>query len=169
MLHWPGSHPLEDTFAAFEQLQAQGKIRAYGVSNFDEDELEAAVKVAGPGRIACNQVLYHLAERHIEQAVLPACERHGVSLVAYSPFGSGDFDDKAPALLDVANRHRATPRQVALAFLTRRETVFTIPKAATVEHALENAAADRLKLSENDFAVLDASFPMRVRSHLPVI
>ena len=91
LLHWPGSHPLEDTLEAFAELESAGKIRAFGVSNFDERELAEAVSIAGDGRIACNQVLYHLGQRRIEHAVVPFCETRGVSVVGYSPFGSGGF------------------------------------------------------------------------------
>src|SRR5690242_12896919 len=82
LLHWPGSHPLEETIAAFERLVEAGKIRAWGLSNFDEEDLEEALRLAGPGRIACDQVLYHLQERAIEHAVLPWCAAHRVALVA---------------------------------------------------------------------------------------
>ncbi len=91
LLHWRGSYQLEDTVAAFDQLIAAGKIRSWGVSNFDTDDLNELLAVAGEGRIACNQVLYHLQERAIEHAVIPWCERHGVAVVAYSPFGHNDF------------------------------------------------------------------------------
>ena len=91
LLHWRGEHPLEDTFAAFEQLRRAGKILSWGVSNFDEPDLEEALEIAGEGRIACNQVLYHLEERAIEHAVLPWCEEHGVAVVAYSPLGHGQL------------------------------------------------------------------------------
>ena len=91
LLHWRGQHPLEDTIAAFEQLQREGKILSWGVSNFDVPDLEEAWEIAGEGRLACNQVLYHLQERAIEHAVLPWCEEHGVAVVAYSPFGHGHF------------------------------------------------------------------------------
>src|SRR5262249_39735747 len=91
LLHWPGRHPLEQTIAGFEQLLGDGKIRSWGVSNFAVDDLEKALAIAGPGRIACNQVLYHLGERAIEHRVLPWCVRHGVKVVGYSPFGSGRF------------------------------------------------------------------------------
>ena len=115
---------LEDTIAAFEALKADGKILSWGLSNFDEDHLEAARRIAGDGRIACNQVLYHLEERGIEHAVIPWCAANGVAVVAYSPFGSGDFPAPRSAggkvLADIAGAHGATPRQVALAFLTRR-------------------------------------------------
>src|SRR5262245_29214836 len=91
LLHWPGSHPLEDTIAGFEALRETGKIRAWGVSNFDEEELEHALSLAGPGIIACNQVLYHLEERAIEHAVLPWCEKNGIAVVGYTPFGVRAF------------------------------------------------------------------------------
>ena len=90
LLHWRGSYPLEDTVAAFEELIAAGKIKSWGVSNFDVDDLDELLAVAGKGKIACNQVLYHLKERAIEHGVMPRCERHGVAVVAYSPFGHGE-------------------------------------------------------------------------------
>ncbi|HMK71844.1 MAG TPA: aldo/keto reductase, partial [Myxococcaceae bacterium] len=91
LLHWPGPHPLEETIAAFEELERAGKIRAFGVSNFDVDDLEEAHRIAGPRRLACNQVLYHLGARDIEARLISWCVRHGVAPVGYSPFGSGDF------------------------------------------------------------------------------
>jgi diketogulonate reductase-like aldo/keto reductase len=163
LLHWRGSYPLADTVAAFEELERAGKIRSWGVSNFDADDLDELLDVSGEGRIACNQVLYHLKERAIEYAVIPWCERHKVAVVAYSPFGHDDFPSpksKAGELLQqLADAHRATPRQVALAFLTRKTTVFAIPKASNVEHATENAGAGDLLLNESEIAALDAAFP----------
>src|SRR5215831_7637783 len=100
LLHWPGPHPLAETLRAFEKLVSDGKIRFFGLSNFDADELETAVRLAGPRRIACNQVLYHLKERAIEHEVIPACERHEIAVVAYSPFGSGDFPMRNRVLAD---------------------------------------------------------------------
>jgi diketogulonate reductase-like aldo/keto reductase len=163
LLHWRGSHPLEETVAAFEQLLADGKIRSWGVSNFDTDDLEEMLAVAGAGRIACNQVLYHLKERAIEHAVLPWCRRHEVALVAYSPFGHSDFPSprsKAGQTLQaVADNRGVSPRQVALGFLTRDPAVLAIPKAATPEHAADNAAAGQLTLDEREIAAIDAAFP----------
>jgi diketogulonate reductase-like aldo/keto reductase len=163
LLHWRGSYPLAETVAAFEQLASSGKIRSWGVSNFDADDLEEMLAVAGNGRIACNQVLYHLGERAIEHAVIPWCEAHGVAVVAYSPFGHNDFPQprsKAGEVLQkIADVHKATPRQVALAFLTREPSVFAIPKASTPEHAAENAAAGDLVLSGEEIAALDKAFP----------
>jgi diketogulonate reductase-like aldo/keto reductase len=174
LLHWPGSHPLEDTVAGFEELAAAGKIRAYGVSNFDEQELAAALRIAGPGRIACNQVLYHLEERRIEHAVLPFCESHGIALVGYSPLGSGHFPKarsrRGRVLAEIAGRRGATARQVALSFLTRRPPLFAIPKAARPEHARENAAAGRVVLDEGELRAVEEAFPLgRRRRGVPFL
>jgi diketogulonate reductase-like aldo/keto reductase len=174
LLHWPGPHPLAETFAGFERLREQGKIVSWGVSNFDVPELEAAWKVVGEGRIACNQVLYHLEERAIEHAVLPWCEDHGIATVAYSPFGHGRFPDAhSPGgrlLQEIAARHGATARQVALRFLVRRPSLFTIPKASSPEHAVENAAAGALRLTEAELARIDAAFPLGPRPRrLPML
>ena len=163
LLHWRGSYPLEDTVAAFEDLVTSGKIKSWGVSNFDADDLDEILDVAGEGRIACNQVLYHLKERAIEHAVIPWCEQHGVAVVAYSPFGHDDFPasgSKGGAVLArIAEARRVTPRQVALSFLTRATTVFAIPKASSPEHAGENAAAGDLVLTSEEIEALDAAFP----------
>jgi diketogulonate reductase-like aldo/keto reductase len=163
LLHWRGQYPLEETVAAFDELVRAGKILSWGVSNFDADDLDELLAVAGEGRIACNQVLYHLQERAIEHSVIPWCEAHGVAAVAYSPFGHNDFPHPGSAggkvLATIAKAHGATPRQVALAFLTRRESVFAIPKASSANHAADNAAAGRLTLTPADIAVLDKAFP----------
>src|SRR5689334_5789700 len=119
LLHWRGRYALADTIAAFEELTARGLIRSWGVSNFDVDDLEEARAIAGEGKIACNQVLYHLEERGIEHGVLPWCAKHGVALVGYSPFGHNSFPrESSPGgrvLAAVGKAHGATPRQVALA------------------------------------------------------
>lgn len=164
LLHWPGLHPLEETFTAFERLSEQGKILSWGVSNFDVPDLEAAWRAGGAGRIACNQVLYNLEERAIEHAVLPWCEEHGVATVAYSPFGHGSFPNAhspgGRVLEEIAASHGATARQVALRFLVRRPSLFAIPKASSPEHAAENAGAGALRLTEAEVARLDAAFPL---------
>jgi diketogulonate reductase-like aldo/keto reductase len=163
LLHWPGRHPLADTVAGFEALVAAGKIRAWGVSNFDEEELAELLAIVPPDRVACNQVLYHLDERAIEHAVIPFCREHGIAVVAYSPFGSGSFPARRSAghrvLEDVGQRHGATPHQVALAFLLRDGRTFAIPRSADVEHARQNAAAADLVLAEEEIARIDAAFP----------
>jgi diketogulonate reductase-like aldo/keto reductase len=163
LLHWRGSYPLSETVAAFEELKSAGKIRSWGVSNFDVDDLGEILEVSGEGKIACNQVLYHLKERAIEHAVIPWCARHGVAVVAYSPFGHNDFPAPPSAggklLQKIADAHKATPRQVALSFLVRETTVLTIPKAGSAEHVAENAGAGTLTLSDSEIAALDAAFP----------
>jgi diketogulonate reductase-like aldo/keto reductase len=163
LLHWRGSYPLEDTVAAFDELIAAGKIRSWGVSNFDTDDLSELLAVAGKGKIACNQVLYHLQERAIEHAVIPWCERNGVAVVAYSPFGHNDFPSarskSGEALQAIADAHKVSARQVALSFLTRAPGVLAIPKASRAEHASDNAAAGKLKLGESEIAALDKAFP----------
>jgi diketogulonate reductase-like aldo/keto reductase len=173
LLHWRGSYALEETFAAFEELKAAGKIRAWGVSNFDVDDLEEALAIAGKDKIACNQVLYHLRERAIEHAVIPWCEKQGVAVVAYSPFGQ--MASPSPAtpggktLAEVASAHGATPRQIELAFLTRSESVFAIPKASKVAHAEENAGAGDIELTAKEIGLLDAAFPRGRAKGLPML
>jgi diketogulonate reductase-like aldo/keto reductase len=175
LLHWRGSHPLADTVAAFEQLSADGKILSWGVSNFDVDDLDEIHEIAEAGRLACNQVLYHLRERAIEHAVIPWCEENGVAVVAYSPFGHvGGFPQAHSAggrvLKTIADRHHSTPRQVALRFLTRRPTLLAIPKAAHAAHAEDNASAATLHLSEGDLAQIEAAFPLGPRPRsLPML
>ena len=164
LLHWPEDDlKLDETFEAFDRLLRAGKIRSWGVSNFDVADLEAALPYAGLGGLVCNQVLYHLWERHIEHAVLPWCESHGVAVTAYSPFGHGRFPEPGQRGWDVLARigqaHGATPRQVALGFLTRRPSLFAIPKSVTLEHTAENAAAGDLRLTAAEIDEIDAAFP----------
>jgi diketogulonate reductase-like aldo/keto reductase len=174
LLHWRGHHPLAETFAAFDDLRQSGKIRAWGVSNFDVDDLDEALRIAGPHQIGCNQVLYHPDERAIEHAVIPWCETHGVAVVAYSPFGSGQFPKPTSpggrALQHIANIHHATPRQIALAFVTRNPAVFTIPKSASPAHTADNAAAADIALTAAEIAQLESAFPRGARPRsLPMI
>jgi diketogulonate reductase-like aldo/keto reductase len=172
LLHWRGRFPVRDTIAAFEDLVRDGKILSWGVSNFDVEDLDEAMAIAGPGKIACNQVLYHLEERAIEHAVLPWCEKNSVALVGYSPFGSGSFPKSSSAggqvLARIGARHQATARQVALTWLARR--TFVIPKASKADHVAENAAAGDIVLTADDAAAIDAAFPRGRRpGGLPMI
>jgi diketogulonate reductase-like aldo/keto reductase len=175
LLHWRGSHPLEETLAAFDLLLRAGKILSWGVSNFDVTDLEEIAAIAGPGHPACNQVLYHLQERAIEHAVVPWCQEHGSAVVAYTPFGESPaaFDRQTAhgrVLCDIAQMHGATARQVALGFLLRTPEVFVIPKASDLPHVADNAAAASLVLSAEELARIDAAFPRGARkSHLPMI
>jgi diketogulonate reductase-like aldo/keto reductase len=163
LLHWRGSIPLSETVAAFDQLVSAGKICSWGVSNFDADDLDEMLEVAGEGKIACNQVLYHLQERAIEHAVIPWCAKHRVAVVAYSPFGHNEFpkagSQGGAVLQTIARRHGASVRQVALAYLAREPNVFAIPKASSADHAADNAAAGDLVLGAEDIAALDKAFP----------
>ncbi|HVY19135.1 MAG TPA: aldo/keto reductase [Bauldia sp.] len=173
LLHWRGRHPLEETVAAFEELRTEGKILSWGVSNFDVDDLAEAEAIAGDGKIACNQVLYHLEERGIEHAVIPWCEAHNVAVVGYSPFGHSSFPGPrtkgGKVLGEIASAHIATARQIALAFLARRPSLFAIPKAADPTHVADNAAAAAIRLTDAEIALLDAAFPLGRRGGLAMI
>ncbi|HWH09083.1 MAG TPA: aldo/keto reductase [Candidatus Thermoplasmatota archaeon] len=165
LLHWwSDEHPIEETMRAMGELVDRGLTRFVGVSNLDVHELEAARSALGRHRLACNQVLYHLEERGVEAEVLPWCKAHGLALVAYSPFGStGGFVDPRTArgktLADVARKLDKTPRQVALAFLTRDPCVFAIPKAERVAHVRDNAGG-AFELPAWAVEELDRAFPM---------
>ena len=165
LLHWRGPHPLAETIRAFEALRAEGAIRAWGVSNFDHDDLAEAHGIAGDGAIACNQVLYHLRERSIEHRVVPWCEQHGVPVVAYSPLGARGGFPKSKPLEQVAQQLGATPRQVALAFLARK--AFVIPKSAQAEHVEELARP--IELPADAIAAIDKAFPVAPWRGLPTL
>ncbi|HEY3777552.1 MAG TPA: aldo/keto reductase [Rhizomicrobium sp.] len=174
LLHWRGRHRLADTIAGFEALRHAGKILSWGVSNFDTGDLEEVVAIAGASALACNQVFYHLGQRGVEHEVIPWCETHQVAVTAYSPFGSGRFpkadSEGGRVLAEMARAHTATPRQVALAFLTRYPSVFVIPKAASPAHVEENAAAGALHLTESEIGRIDQAFPRGPRQReLPTL
>lgn len=174
LLHWRGPKPLAETVAAFDDLRRDGKIRAWGVSNFDVADLEELWALDAESRPVCNQVLYHLGERAIEHAVLPWCEAHDIAVVAYSPFGQGRFpkaESKAGRVLtEIASAHGATARQVALRFLLRFPDLFVIPKAGHPEHAEDNAGAGALALTATEIAQIDEVCPRGPRPRsLPMI
>ena len=165
LLHWPGSHPIEETMRALEALVAQGKTRFIGVSNFDVDELREAQASLASVPLACNQVLYHLNERGMEARVLPYCREQGIAIVGYTPFGRGRFP-RAQAQPDgllgqIAARHGKTPRQVILNFLTRDPDLFAIPKASNPAHVEENAGGAGWQLTPEETARIDAAFPVK--------
>lgn len=164
LLHWrTDQHPLQDTIEAFEQLRQDGKILSWGVSNFDVADLEDAQRSGKAPGLVCNQVLYHLEERAVEHEVIPWCERSNAALVAYSPFGHGDFPSlqtrKGRLLQEIADEIEATPRQVALSFLIRWPFSFAIPKASDENHVAENAGAGVLELTDLQIARLEEAFP----------
>ncbi len=170
LLHWRGRYPLADTVAAFASLQREGKIRSWGVSNFDVADLEEVTAIAGAP--ACNQVLYNVAERAIEHAVMPWCAAHHTAVVAYTPFGRSETVYQASTsggrvLHTIAAAHGATARQVALRFLLRDPNLFVIPKAVRLEHVADNAAAASFELSAAEIAAIDRAFKRGPRRELP--
>ncbi|MFD2183469.1 aldo/keto reductase [Rhodoplanes azumiensis] len=162
LLHWRGGVPFEETIAAFETLQRAGKIRHWGVSNLDTDDMEALFAAPGGGAVATNQVLYNPTRRGIEFDLLPWCERHKIPVMAYSPIEQGRVL-KHRALVAIAARHGATPAQVALAFALRRPGTIAIPRAGDPAHVRENRGALDLALDAQDLEALDRAFPPPVR------
>lgn len=158
LLHWRGSPPLRETVEAFEALVAAGKILHWGVSNFDIDEMTELAETPGGKACATNQVLYNLTRRGIEFDLMPWCAKRKIPIMAYSPIEQGRMLNHA-ALREVGLRHKATPAQVALAWLTRQDGVIAIPKSTTLAHVDENLAALDLKLTAADLATLDKAFP----------
>jgi diketogulonate reductase-like aldo/keto reductase len=157
LLHWPGSHPVTDTVAGFKALQQAGKIRHWGVSNFDVGEMEEVLAVGGKD-VATNQVLYNLTRRGIEYDLVPWQARHRVPIMAYSPIEQGRLAHHR-ALSDIAARHNANPAQIALAWALAQPATIVIPKAGNEPHVRENRAAADIALTPADFAALDAAFP----------
>jgi diketogulonate reductase-like aldo/keto reductase len=158
LLHWIGSVPVAETIEAFELLKRDGKIREYGVSNFDRDDMEEAFVLPGGREIVTDQVLYNLAHRGIEWDLLPWCREHGLPVMAYSPIHQGKLiRDKRLKL--VASRRGATPAQIALAWLLSQDGVVAIPKAVDLAHVRENRQALDLDLDQEDLAVIEQAFP----------
>ncbi|EUB96198.1 Aldehyde reductase [Rhizobium sp. CF080] len=162
LLHWRGEHPLAETVAGFEELRRAGKIGAWGVSNFDLDDMLELIDVPDGGNCAANQVLYNLSRRGIEYDLLPWCQERGIPVMAYSPIEQGRLA-KSSELIRIAKAYQATPAQVALAFLLERDGVIAIPKSANPDRVAENAEAVELELSEEDWTALDAAFPPPAR------
>ncbi|CDX13814.1 putative oxidoreductase [Mesorhizobium sp. SOD10] len=162
LLHWPGSVPLSETVEAFEALKAEGKVRHWGVSNFDTDEMEDLVGLPSGGNVQTNQVLYNLSRRGPEFDLAPWCAERGIPLMAYSPVEQGALARNA-RLEAVAARHNATAAQVALAWAMAQPGVIAIPKAGRQEHVRQNAAALDIALTAEDFADLDRAFPPPTR------
>lgn len=159
LLHWRGSAPLPETVAEFEKLRAAGKIRHWGVSNLDVDEMEELMDAVVGTACAANQVLYNPEHRGIEFDLLPWCAERSMPVMAYSPIGQGGRLLRSPALVAAAKRHQATPAQVAIAWTLRRSHVISIPKSGDVAHVRENAAAASIALTKADLAEIDAAFP----------
>jgi diketogulonate reductase-like aldo/keto reductase len=158
LLHWRGSVPLAETLEAFMHLQRDGKIRHHGVSNFDLDDMQEWVGLAGGNTVAANQILYNLQRRGPEWELTPWCRKRHVAIMAYTPLGQGRMLQNR-ALAEIAERHDATPAQIALAWLLRQDGMMVIPKASRPEHVRENRGAVDVKLTGDDLAALDRAFP----------
>ncbi len=156
LLHWRGGHLLSETVEAFERLREAGHIRYWGVSNLDTDDMEELASVSQAGACATDQVLYYPDERGIEFDLVPWCRKHRMPIMAYSPLGQAGKLLRSPALASVAQRHGATPAQIALAWSLRDGATISIPKAATLEHVRQNVAAPAFKLTAEDLATIDA-------------
>ena len=159
LLHWRGGAPLHETVEAFLELQRVGKIRHWGVSNFDLSDMAELIDLPGGDTVASNQVLYNLARRGIEYDLVPWQRRHHIPIMAYSPIDQGGRLLRQPALREIAERYGATPAQVALAWLLRQPGMIVIPKSATIEHTRENRAALEIKLTKADLDALDHALP----------
>ncbi|MER9630393.1 aldo/keto reductase [Mesorhizobium sp. M0296] len=158
LLHWPGSVPLTETVEAFEALKAAGKIRHWGVSNFDTGEMEELVRLPAGGNVQTNQVLYNLSQRGVEFDLAPWSRQRGMPLMAYSPVDQGVLARNA-RLDAIAARHDATPAQIALAWVMAQDGIIAIPKASRPEHIRQNVAALDIALTSEDFAEIDRAFP----------
>lgn len=158
LLHWRGSVPLAETLSAFQELQQAGKIRSYGVSNFDQADMQEAWSLTGGKAIATNQVLYNLMRRGVEWDLLPWCRQHGVPIMAYSPIEQGRLLQK-PGLKAIAQQRGVSAATVAIAWLLHQPDVIVIPKSSRIDHIQQNLAALDLVLSPEELAALDAAFP----------
>ncbi len=163
LLHWRGAEPLAATVAGFRRLQQRGLVRHWGVSNFDVDDLRELEGLAGGRDCACNQVYFSVSERGPAFALLPWQRQRRMPLMAYSPIDQGALAANTQ-LRPLAERHRATPAQVALAWVLAQPGVIAIPKAASSKHLQENLAAAQLPLDEADFAAIDRAFPPPTRA-----
>lgn len=169
LLHWRGTIPLDETLSGFQHLQHAGLIRNWGVSNFDEPDMRELWALPGGAAAATNQVLYNLSRRGIEWDLLPWCQQRGLPIMAYSPVEQGRLFRHA-ALKTVADRHEATPAQVALAWVIRHDGVNAIPRAGDPNHVRDNRAAANIQLSHDDLALLDGAFPPpRSKRHLEML
>ncbi|MEB3312206.1 MAG: aldo/keto reductase [Snowella sp.] len=158
LLHWRGSIPLSETLDAFQALQQAGKIRSYGVSNFDVDDMEEAIALNGGMNIVTNQVLYNLTRRGIEWSLLPWCQQHQIPIMAYSPIEQGRLLNHS-TLKAIAKKRNITTAQIAIAWLLHQKNVIVIPKSSRIEHIKQNWAALDIKLDTEKLKLLETAFP----------
>jgi diketogulonate reductase-like aldo/keto reductase len=162
LLHWRGGVPLEETVAGFEELRRSGKIRHWGVSNFDTDDMEELVQIADGGRCATNQVLYNVTRRGPQFDLIPWMAQHQMPLMAYSPIEQGQLP-RSGALQAIATKHEASLFQIALAWLLRQPGVIAIPKASSPDHVRDNHRALQIRLDPDDLQAIDVEFPPPAR------
>lgn len=164
LLHWPSRYPLSETMRAMEKLVSDGLVKYIGVSNFDVEDLMKAEQVLVTERIACNQVLYNLKNRNIEQRLLQYCSKKKIAVVGYSPFGHSNFPSspskEKKLLTEIGKKHNKNPRQVALNFLTCHPSTFTIPKTTRPDRVKENSESVGWELTEDDVNEIDHVFPV---------
>jgi diketogulonate reductase-like aldo/keto reductase len=158
LLHWRESVPLHETVEAFQELVQKGKIRHWGVSNFDVSDMRELVALPFGTDVSTDQVLYNLNRRGIEYDLLPWCSKHNIPIMAYSPIEQGRML-RHPTLVGIANRHDAAPAQVALSWVLRLDKIIAIPGSGSAQHTRENRAALDIRLTERDLKELDRAFP----------
>ena len=170
LLHWPSKTPLAETVKAFEQLRSAGKIRRWGVSNFDVEDMKELLAIENGSACAANQVLYHVGERAIESDLLPWSQKNKIPIMAYSPVGRGRRLLNNATLKKIAERRDATPAQIAIAWVLRQPGVVAIPKASNKTHVRDNAQSVDIQLADQDFADIDREFPPpRSKQPLPML
>ncbi|MSO90140.1 MAG: aldo/keto reductase [Acetobacteraceae bacterium] len=170
LLHWRGGIPLAETVAAFEKLRMDGKIGAWGVSNFNTEDMVELATIPGGQHCVANQVLYHPDSRGIEYDLLPYCAEQNIAVMAYSPLGHSGTPLRSRALAEIAKRHNVTPAQIAIAWGMRHPHVISIPKSGDIAHVRENSAAADIVLSADDFAIIDTTHkPPRRKQALDIL
>src|SRR6266516_1925118 len=170
LLHWRGSVPLAETVEAFEKLRVAGKIRHWGVSNFDVEDMKELLAIENGSVCAANQVLYHLQHREIESDLLPWSQKNKIPIMAYSPVGRGRRLLNNATLKKIAERRDATPAQIAITWVLRQPDVIAIPKASNKTHVRDNAKSVDIQLADQDFADIDREFPPpRSKQPLPML
>jgi len=162
LLHWRGRYSLEDTVKAMVELQKEGKIKQWGVSNLDVDDMEELFRVSNGNSCTANEVLYNLSRRGVEYDLIPWCRKKGIPVIAYSPIEQGRILSNK-TIIDISYKHKATPAQIALTWVLNNPSVLAIPKAGTLEHVEENFKSLSIKLDEDDFRLLDQAFPPPTR------
>lgn len=166
LLHWQGRHPFEETVQAMLELQAEGKIKQWGVSNMDVEEMDRFYAIPGGETCAADEVLYNLIRRGVEYDLIPWCRKHKIPVIAYSPVEQGRILEHR-LLTEIAEQHHVTPAQIALAWVIRNPGIIAIPKAASVKHVQENFKSLFIRLSEDDLKQLDRVFP-KPRRKMPL-